>query len=78
MRLTLLLLLVLPLSVSAKNKLTSSYCQRADSLLQTVLTLYKAEKHGLLLETYPPKTDQRVDYLADNDKQANHQEVSYL
>lgn len=78
MRLTLLLLFILPLSVSAKNKLTSSYFQRADSLLQTVLTLYKVEKYGLLLESYPPQNDQRVDYLSDNDKQANHQEVSYL
>lgn len=51
--------------------------QRADSLLHSILTLFKVEKHGLLLETYPRNVNQQITYTA-SDTDINQQAVSFL
>ena len=50
----------------------------SDSILQNVLNLYNAPKHGLLIETYPINPKHRVDYLAEGSVQKKDQEVSFL
>ena len=57
----LLIALSLPVCLSAQTS-KQIYLQRADSLLQQILTLYKVEKYGLLTETYP-RNQQEVSFL---------------
>ncbi len=79
-RKTSLLLLVAFLSL---NYLTAfavknTNLPRADSLLNSIFSLYNVEKRGLLLETYPINPNQKVTYLADEGAQQKGQEVSFL
>ena len=60
----LLIALSLPVCLSAQTS-KQIYLQRADSLLQQILTLYKVEKYGLLTETYPRNPEQRITYTAN-------------
>ena len=73
----LLIALSLPVCLSAQTS-KQIYLQRADSLLQQILTLYKVEKYGLLTETYPRKPEQRITYTANTGAVVNQQEVSFL
>ena len=73
----LLIALSLPVCLSAQTS-KQIYLQRADSLLQQILTLYKVEKYGLLTETYPRNPEQRITYTANTGVVVNQQEVSYL
>lgn len=50
----------------------------ADSLLNNIITLYKVQKHGLLMETYPPNPDNKITYLAEGSAQKINQEVAFL
>lgn len=70
-------LLLIPLFLSAQlgGKL---YQQRADSLLQRILSLYEVKKHGLLMETYPRNPKQQITYTADTGNEVTQQEVSFL
>lgn len=73
----LLIALSLPVCLSAQTS-KQIYLQRADSLLQQILTLYKVEKYGLLTETYPRNPEQRITYTANTGAVVNQQEVSFL
>lgn len=73
----LLIALSLPVCLSAQTS-KQIYLQRADSLLQQILTLYKVEKYGLLTETYPRNPEQRITYTANTGVVVNQQEVSFL
>lgn len=73
----LLIALSLPVCLSAQTS-KQIYLQRADSLLQQILTLYKVEKYGLLTETYPRNPEQRITYTANTSVVVNQQEVSFL
>ena len=73
----LLIALSLPICLSAQTS-KQIYLQRADSLLQQILTLYKVEKYGLLTETYPRNPEQRITYTANTGAVVNQQEVSFL
>lgn len=70
-------LLLIPLFLSAQlgGKL---YQQRADSLLQRILSLYEVKKYGLLMETYPRNPKQQITYTADTGNEVTQQEVSFL
>ena len=70
----LLIALSLPICLSAQTS-KQIYLQRADSLLQQILTLYKVEKYGLLTETYPRNPEQRITYTANTGAVVNQQEV---
>lgn len=72
----LLIALSLPVCLSAQTS-KQIYLQRADSLLQQILTLYKVEKYGLLTETYPRNPEQRITYTANTGVVVNQQEVSF-
>lgn len=54
------------------------YLQRADSLLQRVLSLYEVKKYGLLMETYPRNPKQQITYTANTGSEVTQQEVSFL
>ena len=54
------------------------YLQRADSLLQRVLSLYEVKKYGLLMETYPRNPNQQITYTANTGSEVTQQEVSFL
>ena len=47
------------------------YLQRADSLLQRVLSLYEVKKYGLLMETYPRNPKQQITYTANTGSEVN-------
>lgn len=50
------------------------YLQRADSLLQRVLSLYEVKKYGLLMETYPRNPKQQITYTANTGSEVTQQE----
>lgn len=52
--------------------------QIADYILNNVIKLYDVPKHGLLSETYPVNSNNKVDYLAEGSVQKQNQEVSFL
>lgn len=54
------------------------YQQRADSLLQRILSLYEVKKYGLLMETYPRNPKQQITYTANTGNEITQQEVSFL
>ena len=54
------------------------YLQRADSLLEQVLSLYEVKKYGLLMETYPRNPKQQITYTANTGSEVTQQEVSFL
>ena len=69
--------LLVPTGLSAQlgGKL---YQQRADSLLQNILTPYEVKEHGLLMETYPRNSKQEITYTANTGSTVHQQEVSFL
>lgn len=69
--------LLVPTGLSAQlgGKL---YQQRADSLLQNILTRYEVKEHGLLMETYPRNSKQEITYTANTGSTVHQQEVSFL
>lgn len=69
---------ILPLLLSARQYGGNLFFQRADSLLNTILTLYQVPKYGLLMETYPRNPKQQITYTANNDANLTQQEVSFL
>lgn len=69
---------ILPLLLSARQYGGNLFFQRADSLLNTILTLYQVPKYGLLMETYPRNPKQQITYTANSDANLTQQEVSFL
>ena len=69
---------ILPLLLSARQYGGNLFFQRADSLLNTILTLYQVPKYGLLMETYPRNPKQQITYTANRDANLTQQEVSFL
>lgn len=69
---------ILPLLLSARQYGGNFFFQRADSLLNTILTLYQVPKYGLLMETYPRNPKQQITYTANSDANLTQQEVSFL
>lgn len=69
---------ILPLLLSARQYGGNLFFQRADSLLNTILTLYQVPKYGLLMETYPRNPKQQITYTANSDDNLTQQEVSFL
>lgn len=72
------LFIILPLLLSARQYGGNLFFQRADSLLNTILTLYQVPKYGLLMETYPRNPKQQITYTANSDANLTQQEVSFL
>ncbi len=69
---------ILPLLLSARQYGGNLFFQRADSLLNTILTLYQVPKYGLLMETYPRNPKRQITYTANSDANLTQQEVSFL
>lgn len=69
---------ILPLLLSARQYGGNLFFQRADSLLNTILTLYQVPKYELLMETYPRNPKQQITYTANSDANLTQQEVSFL
>lgn len=69
---------ILPLLLSARQYGGNLFFQRADSLLNTILTLYQVPKYGLLMETYPRNPKQQITYTVNSDANLTQQEVSFL
>lgn len=69
---------ILPLLLWARQYGGNLFFQRADSLLNTILTLYQVPKYGLLMETYPRNPKQQITYTANSDANLTQQEVSFL
>lgn len=72
-----LVLSIIPACLSAQLG-GQLYLQRADSLLQRILTLYEVKHRGLLMETYPRNPKQQITYTANTGAEVKQQEVAFL
>lgn len=71
-------ILLVPLCLPARQLGGKLYRQRADSLLQSIPSLYEVPKYGLLMETYPRNPKQQITYTANTGAEVTQQEVSFL